>query len=74
MGARGASTLAAELVRDEVAAGRLIIPANTEHLKKKLEPMGIGIAVRCKITANIGIEQPLSRPHHSAIEPASAQA
>jgi hypothetical protein len=26
-----------------------------------------------EITANIGIEQPLSNPHHSAIEPTSAQ-
>ncbi|MBI3461626.1 MAG: phosphomethylpyrimidine synthase ThiC [Planctomycetes bacterium] len=43
-----------ELVRSEVAAGRCVIPANTAHLQKKLEPMGIGIALRCKINANIG--------------------
>lgn len=43
-----------ELVRDEVAAGRLVIPANVEHLKKRLEPMGIGVALKCKINANIG--------------------
>jgi len=42
------------LVRDEVAAGRLVIPANTVHLSKRLEPMGIGLACRCKINANIG--------------------
>jgi phosphomethylpyrimidine synthase len=41
-----------ELVRDEVAAGRLIIPANINH--PELEPMGIGIATRCKVNANIG--------------------
>src|SRR5512134_2373635 len=43
-----------ELIRDEVARGRMVIPANTEHLKKKLEPMCIGVAARCKINANIG--------------------
>ena len=44
--------LSPELVRDEIARGRLIIPANTHH--PELEPMGIGIATRCKINANIG--------------------
>jgi phosphomethylpyrimidine synthase len=43
-----------ELIRDEVARGRLVIPANHEHLKKSLEPMGIGVACKCKINANIG--------------------
>src|SRR5947209_14379703 len=43
-----------ELIRDEVARGRLVIPANKEHLKKRLEPMGIGVAAACKINANIG--------------------
>ncbi|MFM8407091.1 MAG: phosphomethylpyrimidine synthase ThiC, partial [Pirellulaceae bacterium] len=46
--------LTSELIRDEVAAGRMVIPANKEHLKGVLEPMGIGIAARCKINANIG--------------------
>ena len=46
--------LAPELVRDEVAAGRMVIPANVNHLSKRLEPMGIGIAAKCKINANIG--------------------
>ncbi|AGY57487.1 phosphomethylpyrimidine synthase ThiC [Gloeobacter kilaueensis] len=41
-----------ELVRAEVARGRLIIPANINH--PNLEPMGIGIAARCKVNANIG--------------------
>src|SRR6516164_58376 len=46
--------LGVELVRDEVARGRMVIPANKVHLTKKLEPMGIGIASACKINANIG--------------------
>ncbi|MFA4875509.1 MAG: phosphomethylpyrimidine synthase ThiC [bacterium] len=41
-----------ELVRSEIAAGRLIIPANINH--KNLRPIGIGRACRCKINANIG--------------------
>src|SRR5277367_3363135 len=41
-----------ELVRDEVARGRAIIPANIHH--RNLEPMGIGVAFCCKINANIG--------------------
>jgi phosphomethylpyrimidine synthase len=41
-----------ELVRSEIARGRLIIPANVNH--PNLEPMGIGIALTCKINANIG--------------------
>src|ERR1700723_3185650 len=40
------------LIRDEIAAGRLIIPANINH--PELEPMGIGMATKCKINANIG--------------------
>src|SRR5437867_5771405 len=46
--------LDAELIRDEVARGRMVIPANTVHLAKRLEPMGIGVAALCKINANIG--------------------
>src|SRR5262249_29598492 len=44
--------LAPENVRDEVAAGRMIIPANINH--PELEPMAIGVASLCKINANIG--------------------
>ncbi len=44
--------VAEELIRSEVARGRLIIPANINH--RSLEPMGIGLAVSCKINANIG--------------------
>src|SRR5215510_4481768 len=43
-----------ELVRSEVARGRMVIPANVNHLKKRLEPMCIGVASACKINANIG--------------------
>ena len=43
-----------ELVRSEVARGRMVIPANVNHLKLGLEPMAIGIASKCKINANIG--------------------
>jgi len=39
-------------VRDEVARGRMIIPANINHTN--LEPMCIGVASSCKINANIG--------------------
>ncbi len=46
--------LAPEVIREEVAAGRMVIPANKVHLTKKLEPMCIGIAASCKINANIG--------------------
>src|SRR5436309_4252937 len=46
--------LAPELIRDEVARGRMVIPANTVHLTKRLEPMCIGVAATCKINANIG--------------------
>ncbi|MDX1644800.1 MAG: phosphomethylpyrimidine synthase ThiC, partial [Thermoanaerobaculia bacterium] len=41
-----------ELVRDEVAAGRAIIPANVHH--PELEPMAIGKRFRVKVNANIG--------------------
>jgi len=43
-----------EFIRREVAEGRAIIPANVHHLKAKLDPMGIGIGLTCKINANIG--------------------
>lgn len=44
--------LPVELIRDELAAGRLVIPANIKHLE--LEPAAIGTVVTCKINANIG--------------------
>ncbi len=44
--------LAPEYVRDEVARGRAIIPANINH--PELEPMAIGRNFLVKINANIG--------------------
>jgi len=44
--------LSPELVRDEVARGTMVIPANIHHTN--LEPMSIGVASKCKINANIG--------------------
>src|SRR5207248_2885335 len=62
--------IAPELVRDEVARGRMIIPANVNH--PELEPMCIGVASLCKIIANIGnsavssnIEEELKKLHTS---------
>ena len=61
-------TLSPELVREEVARGRMIIPANVNH--PELEPMAIGVASLCKINANIGnsavssnIEEELKKLH-----------
>ena len=44
--------LAPELIRAEVARGRMVIPANVNH--PELDPIGIGVAATCKINANIG--------------------
>jgi len=44
--------LSPETVRDEVARGRMVIPANLNH--RSLEPMAIGVASTCKINSNIG--------------------
>ena len=46
--------LTAVQIRDEVAAGRLIIPANRVHLGYRLDPMAIGRASKTKINANLG--------------------
>ena len=46
--------LSPELIRDEVALGRMVIPANRIHLAARLEPMAIGVACKCKVNANIG--------------------
>ncbi|MSR69457.1 MAG: phosphomethylpyrimidine synthase [Phycisphaerales bacterium] len=46
--------LSAWQVRDEVAAGRMVIPANRVHLKYRLDPMAIGRASKTKINANMG--------------------
>jgi len=44
----------AALVRDELVAGRLVIPANKLHLKTNLVPTGIGRVLTTKVNANIG--------------------
>jgi len=46
--------LSPEQVRDEVAAGRMIIPANRVHLGYRLDAMAIGRASTTKINANLG--------------------
>src|SRR5215467_13587300 len=62
--------LSPELVRDEIARGRMIVPANINH--PELEPMCIGVASLCKINSNIGnsavtsnIEEELKKLHTS---------
>lgn len=52
MGARLPSVITPEFVRDEVARGRAIIPANINH--PEVEPMAIGRHFKVKINANIG--------------------
>ena len=61
-----------ELIRDEVARGRLVIPANVNHLTQRLDPMAIGKVASVKINANIGnsavesnIDQELEKLHHA---------
>jgi len=51
-GARLPALVTPEFVRDEVAAGRAIIPANIKH--PEAEPMIIGRNFKVKINANIG--------------------
>ena len=51
-----------DLVRSEVARGRMVIPANINH--RLLDPMAIGIASKCKINAN---RMPLSAPNFREI-------
>ena len=43
-----------EVVRDEVARGRMVVPANVNHLAKQLDPIGIGRKCTVKINANFG--------------------
>jgi len=43
-----------QLIRREVSAGRLVIPANKLHLKTNLKPIGIGRILSTKVNANIG--------------------
>ncbi len=57
----------AEAVRDEVAAGRMVIPANINHLKHKLDPMCIGRASLTKVNANMGAS-PISSGTEEEVE------
>ena len=52
MGASIPKIITPEFVRDEVARGRAIIPANINH--PEIEPMAIGRNFKVKINANIG--------------------
>ena len=57
----------AAAVRDEVAAGRLVIPANINHLAHRLDPMAIGRGTKTKINANMGAS-PVSSGTEEEIE------
>jgi len=46
--------LDSEVIRSEIAQGRLIIPANVHHLAGSLDPIGVGTVASVKINANIG--------------------
>ena len=59
--------LTAAQVRDEVAAGRMVIPANRVHLGYRLDGMGIGRAAKTKINANLGAS-PVSSTIDAEIE------
>jgi phosphomethylpyrimidine synthase len=54
-------------VRDEVAAGRMVIPANINHLSHALDPMCIGRASKTKVNANMGAS-PISSGTHEEVE------
>ncbi len=49
-----AENVDAALIRQSIAAGRLVIPANKLHLKTGLRPAGIGRVLTTKVNANIG--------------------
>ena len=49
-----AEHLDAELVRENVAAGTVVIPANKLHIETNLAPCGIGRMLSTKVNANIG--------------------
>ncbi|MBW2456691.1 MAG: phosphomethylpyrimidine synthase ThiC [Deltaproteobacteria bacterium] len=59
--------LTPEQVRDEVAAGRMIIPANRVHLAGRLDPVAIGRVSRTKVNANMGAS-PVSSGTESELE------
>lgn len=59
--------LTAAQVRDEVAAGRMVIPANKVHLGYHLDPMAIGRASLTKVNANMGAS-PVSSSTEEEVE------
>ena len=64
---------APEFIRDEVAAGRLVIPANRKHLNgfaegTRLDPCGIGRALTTKINANLGTSPVASCKEHELLK------
>ena len=59
--------LSVEQIRDEIAAGRMVIPANTVALNYGLDPMAIGRASKTKINANMGAS-PVSSSMDEEIE------
>ena len=46
--------LTSEQICQEIASGRMIIPANKKHLQMNLDPMAIGRASLTKVNANMG--------------------
>ena len=59
--------LTPQQVCDEVAAGRMVIPANKVHLGHGLDPMAIGRASRTKVNANMGAS-PVSSSTQEEVE------
>ena len=51
-------SIAPEELRDLLAQGRVIIPANIHH--KSLKPVGIGRPLRTKINVNLGVSKDIS--------------
>jgi len=49
-----AENVSAELIRDELAAGRVVVPVNNLRINQNLTPVGIGRVLSVKVNANIG--------------------
>ena len=64
--AAAAENLAPEVIRQGLATGTVVVPANREH--RGLAPIAIGAGVRVKINANIG-----TSPHDISIEKEQAK-
>ena len=64
--AAGREGLAPEVIRDGLARGTLVVPANPAH--RSLQPVAIGTGVRVKINANIG-----TSPHDVNLEKEQAK-